>query len=70
MSMGYTTIPQEIIDCIAHDREPRVRDLKKVADHIRADIRGNRAGDQGSRDDRLERMMSLRAAVAAMAGCG
>ncbi len=65
------TIPTAIIDCIAHAREPGVRELCAVADHIRSDLDGDRA--DGAKPAKIPeaaaRLLSLRAAHAALIGC-
>lgn len=65
------TIPTAIVDCIAHAREPGVRELCAVADHIRSDLRGHAAGGAkpGKTPDAAARLLSLRAAHAALTGC-
>jgi len=70
MSSG-PTIPPPIVDCIAHAREPDVRELCAVADHIRADLRSRRVGTGGALTipDEAMRLVSFRAAHAALTGC-
>lgn len=65
------TIPTAIIDCIAHAREPCVRELYTVADHIRSDLRGHTAGATKAAKipDAAARLLCLHAARAALTGC-
>lgn len=65
------TIPSAIIDCIAHAREPGVRDLCAVADHIRSDLRGraSEAAKPATLSEAAARLLSMRAAHAALTGC-
>lgn len=65
------TIPSAVIDCIAHAREPGVRDLCAVADHIRSDLRGRPAGAArpATISEAAARRLSMRAAHVALTGC-
>lgn len=65
-----TTIAPEVIACIAEGRAPSVKELRRVADRIRADLDGAGSafarGDAGS--DSSGQLVSLRAAQAALIG--
>jgi hypothetical protein len=71
MSSG-PTIPHPVIDCIAHDRQPNVREFRAVAEHIRSDLRGRGADAPKAlaMPEPAIRVMSYRAAHAALTGCG
>ena len=62
------TIPREIVDCIAQAREPSAEDIHKVADHILSDIVGTAHWLNHRPLDR-PRLLSFRAARAALTGC-
>lgn len=65
-----STIPRPIVDCIAHGREPSVRELCAVAAHIRADLQGRKDKPNPTRDSEpAARLLGLRAAHAALTGC-
>lgn len=66
------TIASEVIDCIAEGRAPSVDELFRVADHIWTDIRGPRSAFTWGEltADSSERLLTLRAAQAALAGNG
>jgi hypothetical protein len=70
MPLGQT-IPTAIVECIAHAREPEVRELCTVADHIRSDLHGHVAGGAKltKMPDAAARLLSLRAAHVALTGC-
>jgi hypothetical protein len=67
-----TTIMPEVIDCISEGRHPSDDELRRVADHIWADVRGRRSafawGDFC--EDSSDRRLTLRAAEAALVGDG
>jgi len=70
MIARLATVPCEIVDCIAHAREPSAQELWRVAGHIRRDFGDSVPGtrfDVPHVDD-VSRL-SLRAARAALAGC-
>jgi hypothetical protein len=65
-----STIPQPIVDCIAHGREPSIRELCAVAAHIRADLRGRKDKPHlTSVSEPAARLLGFRAAHAALTGC-
>lgn len=70
MTAGPATIAPEVIACIAEGRDPSVDELFRVAGQIWTDMRGSRSafawGELTS--DSSERLVSLRAAQAALAG--
>jgi hypothetical protein len=70
MSTG-PTIPHPIIDCIAHARAPDVREFCRVAEHIRTDLgaRGIASRDSPTFTQAAVRLLSFRAAHAALTGC-
>ncbi len=70
MSTG-PTIPPAIIDCIVHARAPDVREFCMVAEHIQADLRGGgaAAGRSSKFPKAAARLLSFRAAHAALTGC-
>ncbi len=67
---GPRTIAPEVIDCIAEGRLPSREELHRVADHIWSDIRGVRSAFSWGQltEDSSERLLTLRAAHAALAG--
>lgn len=68
MSTG-PTIPHPIIDCIAHARAPDVREFRLVAEHIHGDLRGRAAAECSTIAGGVPRLLSFRAAHAALTGC-
>lgn len=66
------TIAPEIIACIAEGRLPTMRELRRVAERIRSELRGARSVFRWGRamPERIERRLMLRAALAALAGTG
>lgn len=66
------TIAPEIIDCIAEGRLPTIRELRRVAERIRGELRGGESMFRWDRQvpERAERRLMLRAALAALAGDG
>lgn len=62
----------EVIDCIAQGRAPSADELARVADHIWTDMRGSRSAFAWGEltADSSERLLTLRAARAALAGNG
>ncbi|WP_447723808.1 hypothetical protein [Sphingomonas koreensis] len=66
------TIAPEIIACIAEGRLPTISELRRVAERIRAELRGARSVFHWDRAvaQRTERRLMLRAARAALAGSG
>ena len=70
MFVPPATIAREVIDCIAHGRDPSSDELASVASRIWNDIRGSRSafawGELGH--DSSERLLSLKAAHAALSG--
>lgn len=70
MTQGPSTIAPEVIDCIAEGRDPSVDELFRVAGQIWTDIRGPRSAFAWGEltHDSSERLLSLRAAQAALAG--
>ena len=66
------TIAPEIIACIAEGRLPTMRELRRVAERIRSELRGAGSVFQWGRSvsERAERRLMLRAALAALAGSG
>jgi hypothetical protein len=64
------TIAPEVIDCIAEGREPDVDELFRVARHIWADVQGPRSAFAWGEltQDSSERLLSLKAAQAALVG--
>jgi hypothetical protein len=65
-------IAPELIDCIANGRAPRIDELDRMAGHIWADLCPERSafcwGELSA--DSSERLVSLRAAHAALIGSG
>ncbi len=70
MKPQQTTIAPEMIDCIAEGRSPSAEELFRVADHIWTDLRGPRSAFSWGEltQDSSERLLTLRAAQAALAG--
>jgi hypothetical protein len=70
MRRGPATIAPEVIDCIADGRSPTVEELYRVADHIWSDVRGSRSAFTWGEltHDNSERLLSIRAAQAALVG--
>jgi len=66
------TIAPEIIACIAEGRLPTMRELRRVAERIRSELRGAQSVFRWGRSipERLERRLMLRAALAALVGNG
>ena len=66
------TIAPEIIACIAEGRLPTMRELRRVAERIRSELRGAQSVFRWGRSHqaRFERRLILRAALAALAGTG
>lgn len=60
------TIPREIIDCIADNREPNPQELWRVAGHIWRDVAGRRR-EFGTERPHINRL-SIQAARAALTG--
>ena len=69
-SARSTGFAAEIIACIREGREPSVRELFQVAEHIQRDIQGAASAFSwgGRTDDSSERLLSLRVAQAALTG--
>lgn len=63
------TIAPEIIACITEGRLPTLRELRRVAERMRGELRGARDRFR-SVPERIERRLMLRAALAALAGTG
>lgn len=65
------TIAPEIIACIAEGRLPTISELRRVAERIRAELRGARSVFRwDGTAEASERRLMLRAARAALAGSG
>ncbi|HEY0623837.1 hypothetical protein [Sphingomonas sp.] len=64
------TIAPEIIACIAEGRLPTINELRRVAERIRAELRGGQSVFRWERSapERAERRRMLRAALTALAG--
>ena len=60
-----STVPLPIINCIGAAREPSLRELCAVADHIRTDLGGPAMSHL---PERTAKLLSLRAAHAALIG--
>ncbi len=69
MTIPPATIPREIVECIAHGREPSVQELGRVARTISRDIFGGDARGLARSANPAARNLSFRAAHAALAGC-
>ncbi len=63
-----STIPQEVIECIADGREPSVQELGRVARDIWRDICGDDSQAIPPAMHAKARHLSFRAALAALAG--
>jgi len=68
MTIPCATIPREIVECIAHGREPSVQELGRVARTIWRDIHGGDSGGLDLSASPAARHLSFRAAHAALAG--
>jgi hypothetical protein len=70
VSRGDPMVASEIIACIAEAREPTVLELGRVADRIERDVWGYRSAFIWGRSsaDRPSRLISMRIALAALAG--
>jgi hypothetical protein len=70
VSRRHPTVASEIIACIAEAREPTVLELGRVADRIERDMWGYRSAFTWGRSkaDRSNRLISVRIALAALAG--
>lgn len=72
MNPQPVTITREMIDCIADAREPSEAELARVAGHIWADLQEGRSAFSWDdlNEDNAGKLLTLRAARAALTGAG
>lgn len=67
---GSLLIPNQLVDCIANDRDPTVQELFALAERIWTDASGTRSAFTWGRlpPDSSDRLVALRAAKLALSG--